>query len=133
VSGGTIIGTLLRETATVTARVPAGRIKTARLPEGEQLPAMLVRDVSLVERVTLRRQGWVRMQERVAVTVRAESNAEQKQLSALVLAACAGVTGKVAGFENVSVVNAGAGPAQDGPGNSYERTQDFRVAFDAPA
>ena len=70
-SGAMIVATLLRAAEEVTAQVPAASIKIGRLPDGTQPPALLVRAVSSVERQPLKRGGWVRRTDRIAVTVRA--------------------------------------------------------------
>lgn len=132
-SGVTIIGALLEAHEPVTAVVSNERIKGGRLPDDTPLPALLVRSVSTVERHMLRRGSLVRTIERVSVTVRAVSYQQQDDILLLVARACAGKGGAIAGFERVSVLTAGTGPDVNGPGDSYEKTQDFRVSFDAPA
>lgn len=132
-SGVTIIGALLEAHEPVTAVVPSERIKGGRLPDDTPLPALLVRSVSTVERHMLRRGSLVRTIERVSVTVRAASYQQQDDILLLVTRTCAGKGGAIAGFERVSVLTAGTGPDVNGPGDSYEKTQDFRVSFDAPA
>lgn len=49
----------------------------------------------------------------------------------LVRDCCAGRTGNIGGGVNVSILTAGRGPELNGPGNTYERTADFRVSYDA--
>lgn len=131
-SGSMIVGTLLRNSAAVTGTVPAASIKLGRLPDGTPLPALLGRTVSVVERQPLKRQGWVRMTERVAVTVRAASYRDQKAIMKLVNAVCVGVHGDRPDARNVSILAAGIGPDVAGPADSFEQTHDFRVSFDAP-
>lgn len=130
-TGGDIIGALLRADAAVAARVPESSIKGGRLPEAQPLPALLVRTVSLVDRQPLKRSGWVRSVARVAVTVRAASYRDQNEIIALVRMCCAGKTGDIGGAKRVSILTAGLGPDVNGPGGSFEQTQDFRVSFDA--
>ncbi|MBD8677928.1 hypothetical protein [Sphingomonas sp. CFBP 13720] len=132
-SGTTIIGTLMRADPALTALVPAERMTSGRLPSDVVLDALLIRTVSVVERLKLRRTGSVRMTERVAVTVRAKNYRSQRQIIDLVIACCAGRTGGIGGAVNVSILNAGTGPDVAGPADSFEQTQDFRVSFDAPA
>lgn len=69
--------------------------------------------------------------ERISVAVRAASYDDQRAAIKLVVKACAGRTGSIAGADNVSVLTAGRGPDLRGPGNTFEQTQDFRVSFDA--
>lgn len=130
-NGATIVGELLRASAALTVVVPAERIKGGRLPEGSDLPAVLVRTASSVERQTLKRGATTRTVDRVAVTVRAASWREQTAIIALLKTVCAGRVGEVAGAKAVAIITAGTGPDLDGPGGSFEQTQDFRVSFDA--
>lgn len=131
-SGVSIIGALLLADADVLAKVPAARIKAGMLNDGIALPALLVRSVSLVERVHLVRGETVRVKERVSVTVRAANYKDQRAIIKLVRDACAGEFGTIAGFENASVINAGTGPDVIGPGNTFEQTQDFMTSFNEP-
>jgi hypothetical protein len=129
-TGLDIIGTLLRADAALIAAVPAERIKGGRLGD-VALPALLVKETSTVERQTLKRGGVTRTIDRVSVTVRAASYREQRLIMQLVRQCCAGRTGDIAGAVRVSILTAGTGPELDGPGNTFERTQDFRVSYDA--
>jgi hypothetical protein len=132
-SGVTIIGELLAAHGPLIEVVPADRMKAGRLPDGVQLPALLVRTISVVERQPLKRGPMVRTTERVSVAVRAASYRQQRAVIALVRKACAGKTGTIAGAPRVSVLTAGTGPDATGPGDSFEQTTDFRVSFDAQA
>lgn len=130
-TGVDIIGTLLRDDADVLNLVPEANIKAGRLPDGVTLPALLVKTISSVERQTLKRGPTTRTIDRVSVTVRAASYREQRLAMKLVTNCCAGLTGDIGGALRVSILTAGTGPELDGPGNSFERTQDFRVSYDA--
>jgi hypothetical protein len=132
-SGVTIIGELLAAHTPLLEVVPSSQIKAGRLPDGIQLPALLVRTISVVERPTLKRGATVRTTERVSVAVRAASYREQRAVIGMVRKACAGKTGTIANVPRVSVLTAGTGPDAAGPGDSFEQTTDFRVAFDAQA
>jgi len=132
-TGVDIVGELLNSDEPLIAAIPAGQIKAGALPDGVALPTLLVRMTSNVERQMLKRGPTVRTMERISVTVRAESYRDQVTTMKLVVKACAGRTGSIAGADNVSVLTAGRGPDLRGPGNSYEQTQDFRVSFDAAA
>ncbi len=132
-TGVDIVGELLNSDEPLIAAVPAGQIKAGALPDGVVLPTLLVRMTSNVERQMLKRGATVRTIERISVTVRAASYRDQGAVMKLVVKACAGRTGSIAGADNVSVLTAGRGPDLRGPGNSFEQTQDFRVSFDAPA
>lgn len=131
-TGAEIIGALLRDYAALTAIVPVGNIKGGRLPEGALPPMLLVRVVSLIDRQPLKRQGWCRSTARIAVTVRAGSYSQQGQIIDMVRTCCTGRTGNIGGGTRVAILSAGLGPDVNGPGNSFEQTQDFRVSFDAP-
>ena len=132
-TGADIIGALLRAHAPLVALVPIARIKGGKLPVSTPLPALLVRTVSSQDRSKLKRGATTRVTDRVSVTVRAESWDQQLMVIDLVEAACADRLGTIAGANNVSVLTAGRGPDLDGPGDSFEQAQDFRVSFDRPA
>lgn len=131
-TGAEIIGALLRDYTPLTALVPAASIKGGRLPEGQPLPALLVRVVSLIDRQPLKRQGWCRSTARIAVTVRAASYREQGIIIDHVRKCCAGRVGTIGGGVRVAILTAGLSPDVDGPGATFEQTQDFKVSFDAP-
>ncbi|WP_257554141.1 hypothetical protein [Sphingobium sp. CFD-2] len=130
-TGGDIIGALLLADAAVLEIAPADRIKEDRLPDGVELTALLVRTVSSVDRQPLKRGQFVRRSDRVAVTVRALSVRDRKAAIGRIRACCAGRTGDIGGALRVSILTAGLGPSLNGPGNSFEQTQDFRVSWDA--
>ncbi len=132
-TGVDIIGTLLHADEAMVAAIPPQQIKAGALPEKVVLPALLVRLVSNIERQMLKRGATVRTIDRISVTVRAVSYRDQVAAIGLVVKACAGRTGSIAGAANVSVLTTGRGPDARGPGNTFEQTQDFRVSFDAPA
>ncbi len=130
-TGVDIVGALLLAETAVTEVVPANRIKAAVLPDGITLPALLVRTVSSVDRQPLKRGGFVRVTDRVSVTVRAASYESQRAVIKLVRK-LAGRTGNIGGGLRVSILTAGIGPDVGGPAASFEQTQDFRVTFDDP-
>lgn len=130
--GCTIIGTLLRGDAGIINIVPATNIAEGAPPRGAQLPIILIESTSSVEPgQPLVRGAAVMTVDRVAVTIRAASHRDRKRIRALVVACCAGKTGSIAGASNVSVLTAGAGPDLRGPADSFDRTQDFRVFYNA--
>lgn len=129
--GSDIIGALLRDDSALLEIVPAERIKAGLLPDGIGLPALLVNGVSSVDRQPLKRGPLVRCTDRVSVTVRAKSHAERKIVIAAVRRICAGRIGDLAGALRVSILTAGKGPDINGPASSFEKTQDFRVSWDA--
>lgn len=130
-TGADIIGALLCADLTEADPVPADRIKEDRLPDGITLPALLVRTTSSVDRQVLMRGRLVRRTDRISVTVRAASVKDRKAAIGWVRRRCAGLTGDIAGALRVSILTAGLGPSLNGPGNSFEQTQDFRVSWDA--
>lgn len=132
-SGNRIIGALMRADAPLRAVVPTDRIKAGALPESCPLPALLLRSTSLIERQTLTVGAKVHVTERISVTLRAASYREQEAIMPLIRRCCRSVTGTVDGIENVTVTTAGTGPDARGPGNSFEKTTDFRVSYDADA
>ena len=130
-SGTTIVGTLLREHEALTEVVPLERIKAGALPDGFELPAILLTQVSGVDRPVLKRGAKTRQSDRVAATIFAASYREQEQVKDLMRAAAAGKIGTVGDFTNTATTTAGVGPDLRGPGGRFEKTQDFRVSFDA--
>ncbi len=131
-SGVDIIGHLLRGYAPLTAIVPVANIKAGALEEGQI--GILVRSVSLIDWQTLAAEATVHSTERVSATIRAKTYRDQRAAIKLIRRACAGVTDAVIGeATNVAVLTAGTGPDGDGPGNTFEQAQDFRVSFNAPA
>lgn len=130
-SGTTIIGTLIRADAAILEKVAVASIKSGALPEDVTLPALLITSTSLTERQSLVRGETTPQSERVSVKVRAASYADQKLMMKLVVDCCAGKTGTIADFDNVSILTAGRGPDMRGPANTFDQTQDFRVHYHA--
>lgn len=131
-TGAAIVAELLRADSQILAIAPAPRIKLGRLPEDVELTALLVRTVSSIDRQPLVLVGKQRVTDRVAVTVRAASYRDQVAAIGAVRRCCHGRTGAIGGGEGVSIRTAGKGPDVDGPGASFEQTQDFRVSFLEP-
>ncbi len=132
-SGVSIISALLADHSALLAVVPVGQIKAGKFPDGIAPPSLLIRHVSTVEQQMLRRSEVVHTVERIAVTVRCAQYRQVGAILELVRKACAGKTGGIGGFANVAVLTAGTGPDVNGPAHTFERTQDLRVSFDAPA
>lgn len=130
--GTGIIGALLRDHEALTSIVPVGNIKRGRLPDNISLPALVVTEISQVERHALVRGTTVRTVDRVAVAGRFASNEQRTKVMEIVKQCCAGRTGTIAGAANVSILTAGRGPDLNGPGDSFEKTADFRVSYDVP-
>lgn len=129
-TGADVVGELLRLDAALTGIVTETSIKLGRLPDGIVLPALLVRVVSLVDRQPLKHSTMVRSVARVGVTVRAASYRDQGIIIGMVRTCCAGRVGDFGDARRVSILTAGLGPDINGPGNSFEQTQDFKVSFD---
>ncbi|WP_267386535.1 hypothetical protein [Sphingomonas sp. GC_Shp_3] len=132
-TGADIIAALLIADENVGGLIAAGSIKLGRLPDAITLPVLLVRTVSSVDNQPLKRGPLVRVTDRVAVTVRAASYRDQVAAIKLVRTCCAGRVGDLGGALRVSILTAGIGPDVNGPADSFEQTQDFRVSFDEPA
>lgn len=131
IDGATIIGAMLCAYPPLLKLVAVANVKGGRLPEGQPLPAILVRTVSSVDSKRLRREATRRCIDRVSVAVRAASWAEQRAIIKAVREAGADRVGQIGGGLNVSIMLNGLGPDVDGPGGTYEQTQDFRVTYDA--
>lgn len=131
--GVEILGELLTQYEPLIEVLPADNMKGGVLPDGIALPALVLKSVSLTDRQPLKWGPLVRSTERVAVAVRAASYEQQKALIRLIRSCCSGRTGNIGGGLNVSIRPAGTGPDMNGPANSFEQTQDFRVSYDAPA
>lgn len=131
-NGDDIVGAMLIEYAPLTAVVAVTGIKTVAIPDNTPLPNLLITVVSSVDRQPLRRGSFVRVKDRVQVKVRAQNHEERREVIRLVRKCCAGMTGAIGGGVNVAILTAGQGPDLRGPGNSYEKAQDFSVSFDDP-
>ncbi|KQM56696.1 hypothetical protein ASE69_03525 [Sphingomonas sp. Leaf208] len=133
--GAGIMGDVLRKNVALTAVIRPEAIKGGRLADDEGLPVLLVRSLSIVDRQSLALEAMVRTTERISVTVRAASYRDRKTIMGLLRSA--GRAGLVIAAlddaRDISVLTAGAGPELNGPGNSFERNQDFYVSYDAPA
>ena len=130
VDGCTIVGTLLRNYSGLVGIVPTANIKEGAIQKGAPLPLILLENVSSVEpSQPLCRPDDLLTVDRVAVTIRAASHRERKVIRWLVVRACAGKNGEIAGAKSVAILTAGAGPDLRGPGDSFDKTQDFRVTY----
>ncbi|WP_288935066.1 hypothetical protein [uncultured Sphingomonas sp.] len=134
-TGAEILGEVLRTNAALTEVVEPEAIKGGRLDDNQPLPVVLVRSISIIDRQTLAAETMVRTSERVSCTVRAASYADRVAVMKLLRSAGrAGLTiPAMDDARNISILTAGAGPELNGPGDSFERNQDFTVTYDAPA
>lgn len=131
-TGEDIVAELLRAREPIVELVPLAQIQIGRLPTAD-LPALLITTTSSDDRSALKRGGTIHTVDRVSVTVKARSHRQRKQIIGLVGAIAADFIPTIAGLTRASVQLAGRGPDLDGPGDRFERTQDFRVSFDRPA
>lgn len=132
--GAGIMGEVLRGNVPLTAVVRATAIKGGRLADDETLPVLLVRSISIVDRQSLAREDMVRTTERVSVTLRAKTYRERASIMKLLRSAGTGIVIDALGdARGIAILTAGAGPELNGPGDSFERNQDFSVTYDAPA
>lgn len=130
--GVAIIDQRLRASSEILGMVPKDRIKGGRF-DGAALPALLITSISVVDRHTLAQEGMVRVVERVAVTARANSYRDQRALIDIVANVCpADFIDALGVARRISIHTAGRGPEMNGPADSFERKQDFRVTYDAP-
>lgn len=132
-TGEDIIAQRLLISTAIGALVPESSIKAEQMPDGTPLPWLLIRTISTIERQTLERGARVFLRERISVTVAAKSHRDRKMIMSLLPAACVGFEAARGDATSVSVLTAGAGPNVTGPGNRFERAQDFRVSFETPA
>ncbi|MEH3121082.1 MAG: hypothetical protein PGN16_03735 [Sphingomonas phyllosphaerae] len=128
-----IVGTLLRANTTLIEIIPEEWIKIAELPEDAPMDAILIRSVSLIERQFLSVGSVYQCSERVSVAVRTSKYRPQEAILRLVRQSCHGFTGALLDATAISIRTDGRGPDLRGPGGSFEKTQDFRVAYTVPA
>jgi hypothetical protein len=104
------------------------RVKAGGLPQGTPVPSLVVTSVGDTSAYGIR--GAARLTtELVQVTIRAEHPEQRIDLSALVLRACDGVTGTMAGFAAVDVISSGKGPDFTDDADVWLTSRDFRVTF----
>lgn len=130
-SGVAVVRFLLANNAPVIAQVPAARIFAGTVPQGTTLPAIGVKQVSGVERLTVPMTEPLRHREdRVQVTVYAGTYAAKKTILGLVRTACANTSGTVNGFAVDCILPGGEGPDfDDDVAVIYEQSRDFMVRF----
>lgn len=129
-SGVAIAGELLRANAALLAIVPAAQIKAWMLPEGTPNPSIVVTRVSRTKQQFLAAQAVWLVTERVQVTIRSSNGTQRQAILKAGERACADRTGTIAGFANVAVLLAGAGPDfMDDPATIFMGSFDLRVSF----
>lgn len=123
-----VIRSLLVADTAVTAAVPPSRIVAGLLPQGGQLPALAVEEISAVPQPTIDAQAYALMRSRVQVTVVARNYPEQKAVAAAVRDACQYQHGLIAGVQVASIVMSTTGPDLiDGDAQIYQQPVDFIV------
>lgn len=130
-NGVKVIRALLVASTGLTAEVPAARVMAGILPEDITLPAISVTLVSGMDR-NIPNPGSSRMvEDRVQVTVLAESYPSQYEITELVRKACADqLTESLAGVSAVAVHTLSRGPDfTDEESSIYMGSQDFSVRY----
>jgi hypothetical protein len=130
-SGVKAVNYLLSIHVDVLAIVAAARVISGTAPQGIALPALVVQEVSSVERLTVSMgEAKKHMTERVQVTIHATTYDQQKQLLAAVRKACQNRCADTDGVDVLSVKPGGTGPdGFDPPTLDYQQTTDFLVEW----
>lgn len=124
-----IIGLLLDGDA-VTDLVPADRIAAGIVPEETPLPAISVTSVSKIDHNLLSPGATRHVDERVQVSVMADSYPMLKSVLHAVRAACCDFVGAKAGLSGVTVLSANGGPDYtDEQASIAAGSQDFMVGY----
>jgi len=132
-SGVAVIGELLNGYSPLTTLVPAERIKAGVLAQNIGLPAVAVTSISGVDRNILAAGDKRRVNERVQVTVLANSYRDKRNILQLVRRACADKHGDFANVTDVSVLTDGTGPDfLSDDAQIWMQSQDFGVSFNEP-
>lgn len=133
-SGLKISRALLSESADLVAQVPLIRIIVGVIPQGTQLPAIALTDVSSTDRKTLVGQPQVKVTERIQITVIAKTIDELKGVMFLVRQACRDRVGTLGGFAGATCHLDGKGPDFNDPDAQFcMQTQDTLVTFNEAA
>lgn len=119
---------LLANNAALIARVPVARIFYGVADVGENLPAIILTQVSGVEHLAIAMSSPGPMRERVQVTVFAASYLAKKEILALVRVALPVSRSTVDGIKVDSILPDGEGPDIDDPSLTlFTQSQDFLV------
>ncbi|MCG2586491.1 hypothetical protein [Massilia sp. TS11] len=125
-----VIRYLLTHNATMTAAVPAERIKNGTLPEGIELPAIQIRSISAPSWKPIRRGTKLTYRARVQITVHAKNYPSQKSLLALVKATLPRAHGIIAGADVASLTHDSDGPDfSDDDAGIYQQSVDYILTF----
>ena len=133
-SGVMIAGELLRGSTPLTDVVPAAQIKAWQLPQTMTGKSIVVKRVNRKKHQFLDAQQVWLVTERIQATVRATSGEDRETIIRLAERACADRIGTIAGFDNVAVLSAGAGPDfMDEAGLLFMGSFDLQISFNEPA
>jgi hypothetical protein len=129
-SGVAVIYHLLANDASLTAVVPAAKIKAGVVPINTELPAISIRQISGVELSVIKRGTNQQATDRVQVTVNASTYVQQKQIIALIRAALPGTHGTVNSVSVLSLTYESDGPdlEYENP-HIYEQSLDYLVTY----
>ena len=130
-SGVAVIRGLLAANSALVAVVPASKIMAGVIPLGTALPAISLAQISGMARQSISRTQAKRYcTDRVQVTVMAKTYGQQKQVLALVQAACPNTRGTVNAVACESVIDDAVGPdVFDAEANLYFQSQDYLVSY----
>lgn len=129
-----IIRALLVADAALLALVPASRIVAGVLPQGVALPAIGIREISLVEEPRIDAQApYTIVEARVEVMVAASTYAAKVAVRDAMRIAANYERGTIAGAAVISVRRTGNGPdGDDAEAEFYTQTVDFKVVYNEP-
>jgi len=131
VSGVIVIRSLLAANSALTSQVPASRIMAGVIPLNTALPAISIAQISGVQRPTVGMNEATKFYtDRVQVTCMAKTYPVQKQILALVQAACPNTHATVNGVDCDSVIQDTIGPdIFDADQSLYFQSVDFKVTY----
>lgn len=133
-SGVVITRLLLAARSELTALVPAVRVFTGVVPQGTALPCLAITAISSTDRDTLTRAAFMKVTDRVQVTVMAATYPAVKAVLAEVRKACRNMTGTVGSFAGVTCRLDGTGPDfNDQQAGFYMQSQDTLITFNEAA
>lgn len=124
-SGVAVIYHLLSNDASLTAVVPAAKIKAGVVPVNTELPAISIRQISGTELSVIKRGLNQQVTERIQVTVNASTYTQQKEIIELTRDALPGTHGTVNSISVLSLTY-----ESDGPDLEYENPQIFEQSMD---
>ncbi|MFD1951869.1 hypothetical protein ACFSGX_13935 [Sphingomonas arantia] len=133
-SGVLIAGELLTGFEPLTTLVPVDQLKAWVLPQGTPVPSLVATCISRTKVQFLAAESVWLMTERVQLTARAASGLARAAILRAAERACADRTGTIAGFDQVAVLFAGAGPDfMNDAADIFMGSIDLRISFNEPA